>query len=315
MDNKNFPPLEPEHSMPEFLPDIPEQMEPLEDRPVIEELTFDAEVPASSEIPDEPQILELPMEESGSGDMSETEITHIADPAPVIIESEPVEIPDAEPLPAPAEFVTVEDILPELLEEIPELAAADDHSDDLSEIPASVPVEEIVDQEYRDDGQDFDTMMRAAAPQPETEKLLSPSIGQKGRPKRKKGEGLLGIPNLDHLEIGDTFEFSVLDRKLTYQVDQIKIVDPTDTADLLIQKDSDYATLLTCTPYGINTHRLLVRGRRIETISEKTITIKSDAHRIDPLIITPIVALPILFTLMIIVLLKPVKKDALGDDN
>lgn len=121
--------------------------------------------------------------------------------------------------------------------------------------------------------------------------------------------------NLDHLEIGDTFEFSVLDRKLTYQVDQIKIVDPTDTADLLIQKDSDYATLLTCTPYGINTHRLLVRGRRIETISEKTITIKSDAHRIDPLIITPIVALPILFTLMIIVLLKPVKKDALGDDN
>lgn len=121
--------------------------------------------------------------------------------------------------------------------------------------------------------------------------------------------------NLDHLEIGDTFEFSVLDRKLTYQIDQIKIVDPTDTADLLIQKDSDYATLLTCTPYGINTHRLLVRGRRIETISEKTITIKSDAHRIDPLIITPIVALPILFTLMIIVLLKPVKKDALGDDN
>ena len=196
MDNKNFPPLEPEHSMPEFLPDIPEQMEPLEDRPVIEELTFDAEVPASSEIPDEPQILELPMEESGSGDMSETEITHIADPAPVIIESEPVEIPDAEPLPTPAEFVTVEDILPELLEEIPELAAADDHSDDLSEIPASVPVEEIVDQEYRDDGQDFDTMMRAAAPQPETEKPLPPSIGQKGRPKRKKGEGLLGIPSI-----------------------------------------------------------------------------------------------------------------------
>lgn len=121
--------------------------------------------------------------------------------------------------------------------------------------------------------------------------------------------------NLDHLEIGDTFEFSVLDRTLTYQVDQIKTVDPTDTADLHIERNCDYVTLLTCTPYGINTHRLLVRGKRIETISEKTITIKSDAHRIDPLIITPIVAMPILLTLMIIVLLKPVKKDALEDDN
>ncbi|MEE1281459.1 MAG: class C sortase [Acutalibacteraceae bacterium] len=121
--------------------------------------------------------------------------------------------------------------------------------------------------------------------------------------------------NLDHLEIGDTFEFSVLDRTLTYQVDQIKTVDPTDTADLHIEGNCDYVTLLTCTPYGINTHRLLVRGKRIETISEKTITIKSDAHRIDPLIITPIVAMPILLTLMIIVLLKPVKKDALEDDN
>lgn len=121
--------------------------------------------------------------------------------------------------------------------------------------------------------------------------------------------------NLDHLEIGDTFEFSVLDRTLTYQVDQIKTVDPTDTADLHIEGNCDYVTLLTCTPYGINTHRLLVRGKRIETISEKTITIKSDAHRIDPLIITPIVAMPILLTLMIIVLLKPVKKDTSEDDN
>lgn len=121
--------------------------------------------------------------------------------------------------------------------------------------------------------------------------------------------------NLDHLEIGDTFEFSVLDRTLTYQVDQIKTVDPTDTADLHIEGNCDYITLLTCTPYGINTHRLLVRGKRIETISEKTITIKSDAHRIDPLIITPIVAMPILITLMIIVLLKPVKKDTSEDDN
>lgn len=120
--------------------------------------------------------------------------------------------------------------------------------------------------------------------------------------------------NLDHLQIGDTFQFSVLDRTLTYQVDQIKTVDPTETSDLLIQADSDYATLLTCTPYGINTHRLLVRGKRIETITQKTINIKSEAYQIEPIIITPIIALPILLTLMIIVLLKPVKKDNSGDD-
>lgn len=120
--------------------------------------------------------------------------------------------------------------------------------------------------------------------------------------------------NLDHLEIGDTFKFTILDRTVTYQVDQIKTVDPTDTSDLLIEDGKDLCTLLTCTPYGINTHRLLVRGRRVETIEAKTINITSDAHRIDSLIVTPIVALPILFVLMMVVLFKPVKKDDLGDD-
>lgn len=121
--------------------------------------------------------------------------------------------------------------------------------------------------------------------------------------------------NLDKMEIGDTFKLTVLDRTLTYQVDQIKTVMPEDASDLVIESGEDYCTLLTCTPYGINTHRLLVRGRRIETIEEKTIYIKSDAHRIDALIVTPIVALPILFTLMIIILVKPIKKDDLGDDT
>lgn len=120
--------------------------------------------------------------------------------------------------------------------------------------------------------------------------------------------------NLDHMEIGDTFQLTILDRVLTYQVDQIKTVDPYDTSDLLIEADQDYCTLLTCTPYGINTHRLLVRGKRIETITQKTIHITSDAHQIDSLIVTPVVALPILFTLMMIVLFKPIKKDDLGDE-
>ncbi len=120
--------------------------------------------------------------------------------------------------------------------------------------------------------------------------------------------------NLDHLEIGDTFKFTILDRVITYQVDRITTVDPTDTAELVIDANEDRCTLLTCTPYGINTHRLLVRGTRIETIEQKTIYITSDAQQIEPLIVTPIVALPILFVLMMIVLFKPVKKDVIGDD-
>ena len=71
--------------------------------------------------------------------------------------------------------------------------------------------------------------------------------------------------NLDQLEVGDTFTITVLDRVLTYEVDQISIVLPTETDDLKVVDGKDYVTLMTCTPYGINSHRLLVRGRRIET--------------------------------------------------
>ncbi|MBE6649410.1 MAG: class C sortase [Ruminococcaceae bacterium] len=120
--------------------------------------------------------------------------------------------------------------------------------------------------------------------------------------------------NLDKMELGDTFKITVLDRIFTYQVDSIKTIDPTNVSDLAIEENEDYCTLLTCTPYGINTHRLIVRGKRIETIEQKTIYIKSDAYQIDSLIVTPIVALPILFTLMMIVLFKPVKKEKSGDD-
>lgn len=120
--------------------------------------------------------------------------------------------------------------------------------------------------------------------------------------------------NLDHLEIGDYFYFTILDRTITYQVDQIKTVDPSNTSDINIIADGEYCTLLTCTPYGINTHRLLVRGVKTDYTQQKTIYITSDAYQIDSLIVTPIVALPMLFTLMMIVLFKPVKKDDLGDD-
>ncbi len=114
--------------------------------------------------------------------------------------------------------------------------------------------------------------------------------------------------DLDKLEVGDVFRVTVLDRTLIYQVDQIKTVLPDDVSDLLIEKGEDYCTLVTCTPYGINTHRLLVRGRRIASEDLRTMNVVSDAYIVDRLIVTPIVALPIIFILMLYVFFKPVKK-------
>lgn len=114
--------------------------------------------------------------------------------------------------------------------------------------------------------------------------------------------------DLDKLGVGDTFRVTVLDKTYTYEVDQIKTVLPDDVSDLLIDKDKEYCTLVTCTPYGINTHRLLVRGHRIESESSRALTVVSEAFIIDRLIVTPIVALPILLILMLYVFLKPVKK-------
>ena len=121
--------------------------------------------------------------------------------------------------------------------------------------------------------------------------------------------------HLDRMEIGDIFEITLLDRTFTYQVDQIRTVLPSDSSDITISSGEEYCTLLTCTPYGINTHRLLVRGRILGAAQEKNIYIRSDAHLVNSLIVTPIVALPMLFVLMMIVLFKPAKKQETGDDT
>lgn len=113
--------------------------------------------------------------------------------------------------------------------------------------------------------------------------------------------------DLDKLEIGDTFKITVLDETLTYQVDKITIVKPSDRSELKIEEDGDYVTLLTCTPYGINTHRLLVRGTRIEGETKKSY-ITTEAFKVNKLIVIPLVSLPIILLLMIILLIKPVKK-------
>ena len=131
--------------------------------------------------------------------------------------------------------------------------------------------------------------------------------------------------DLDRMEIGDTFQIVVLDQVLTYQVDFVKIIEPTDVSDLQIIEGGDYCTLFTCTPYGINTHRLLVRGIRIETIKEKPIIyVSNEAFRIEPLLVTPAVAAPMLLILLIHLLVKyrapqestkNTKKEEGGADN
>ena len=111
--------------------------------------------------------------------------------------------------------------------------------------------------------------------------------------------------DLDRLELGDTFQIIVLDQLLTYQVDQIKITTPFEFEDLLIEEGMDYCTLLTCTPYGINTHRLLVRGIRIETIAEKpVIYVSNDAFRIEPLLVMPAVAAPMVLAFLAYLMIK-----------
>ena len=109
--------------------------------------------------------------------------------------------------------------------------------------------------------------------------------------------------DLDKLELGDTFQITVLDQTITYQVDQIKVVRPDEVNDVEIIAGQDFCTLLTCTPYGINSHRLLVRGTRIENAVPK-LYVTSNAYQIDSLVATPVVAAPILLVLLIVLMVK-----------
>ena len=120
--------------------------------------------------------------------------------------------------------------------------------------------------------------------------------------------------DLDRLEIGDTFEVTILDRVITYQVDQIRIVEPNDLSALGIEQDKEYCTLLTCTPYGINTQRLLVRGHQVDATQERNLYVATEAYRGETVVVTPIVALPMILVLLIYVMVAPVKKESLGED-
>ena len=131
--------------------------------------------------------------------------------------------------------------------------------------------------------------------------------GHRGLPSAKL------FTNLDKLQEGDVFLLRVLDEVLTYEVDQILIVEPQETGALRIVEGEDYCTLVTCTPYGINTHRLLVRGHRIENAPEaRLVRVTADAVQIEPLLVAPIVALPMLLMLLILLLLPKRPKNDNG---
>lgn len=121
--------------------------------------------------------------------------------------------------------------------------------------------------------------------------------------------------HLDRMEIGDIFYFTILDRTITYEVDQIRIVEPDDASLIQIKDGKDYCTLLTCTPYGINTQRLLVRGHQIDASQTRNLYVANEAYRIEPLVVMPIVALPIIFVLLIYVMFAPVKKESLEEES
>ena len=126
--------------------------------------------------------------------------------------------------------------------------------------------------------------------------------------------GHRGLPSarlftdLDKVAVGDYFLLHILDETLTYEVDQIRIVLPEETEDLLIQEGKDLCTLVTCTPYGINTHRLLVRGHRTDNLEQaQDVRVTADAVIVEKLVVAPFVLVPILL-LMLLWLLIPKRK-------
>ena len=133
--------------------------------------------------------------------------------------------------------------------------------------------------------------------------------GHRGLPSAKL------FTNLDQLVEGDTFTIRVLDEVLTYEVDQILIVEPEDVSALEIIPGRDLCTLVTCTPYGINTHRLLVRGTRIENEPQaQTVRVTSDAVQIEPLLVAPVLAAPVLLILLLVLLLPGKQKRKKEED-
>ena len=118
--------------------------------------------------------------------------------------------------------------------------------------------------------------------------------------------------NIDRLVDGDIFTIHILGETFTYEVDQIETVLPNELNYLTIESGQDYCTLVTCTPYGINTHRLLVRGHRIENRADEGATVSSNmqtvAKIVSPVIIVGLAEIPVLFITFILFIIKKIKK-------
>lgn len=127
--------------------------------------------------------------------------------------------------------------------------------------------------------------------------------GHRGLPSAKL------FTELDELEIGDLFMLHVLDETATYAVEEILIVEPHDVSNLEIERGKDLCTLVTCTPYGVNTHRLLVRAHRVENLEEASVVrVTADAMQVEPLLVAPVVAIPMLLILLIVLLISTGKQ-------
>lgn len=127
--------------------------------------------------------------------------------------------------------------------------------------------------------------------------------------------GHRGLPSarlftdLDRLAMGDVFYVDVLGETLTYEVEQIRIVEPEEVQGLEIIEGEDLCTLITCTPYGINSHRLLVRGHRIDPVAQDhVLRITADGVQIEPVVVAPFLAAPILLILLVVLLVTTRKR-------
>ena len=120
--------------------------------------------------------------------------------------------------------------------------------------------------------------------------------GHRGLPSAKL------FTDLDKVEKGDYFLLHILDETLAYEVDQITVVLPEEANDLELTAGKDYCTLVTCTPYGINSHRMLVRGHRVENIDDRVIVVTPDAQKIPTYYVIPAVGVPLLFIVLFIML-------------
>ncbi len=118
--------------------------------------------------------------------------------------------------------------------------------------------------------------------------------GHRGLPSAKL------FTSLDKLVVGDTFTLRTL--TLSYEVDEISVVLPEETEKLQIVPGEDLCTLMTCTPYGVNTHRLLVRGHRVENEQAAEIRVSADALQIDPLLVAPFLGIPVVIILFIVII-------------